>query len=300
MPTRAPEGAAEPSHARKEGREDGPSVKDVSSALYVGTLQHRRLEPKENDFRYGVYQLLLNLDEIPELASRIPIFGHNGFNLTAFHDADHLREERRPVREKLAGWLEERGRNLPGGPVLLLTNARVLGYVFNPVSYYYCLDPRRRVRFVVAEVSNTFGERYLYLLEGGGAPEGDRVPGVVAVGDRKKVFHVSPFMDVEGLDYRWIVGAPGRELAVHMDVLDGGRKFFDATLRLERRPLETASLARAMLRHPHMTARTIFYIHWQALKLWVRGVPVRSKPEPPEGAVRGDLPADGTGRGGEP
>ncbi len=261
------------------------TVKDVSSALYVGTLQHRRLEPEENDFRYGVYQLLLNLDEIPQLDSRIPFFGHNGFNLTSFHDVDHLWEEARPVREKLARWLDERGRELPDGPVLLLTNARVLGYVFNPVSYFYCLDRQGRVRFVVAEVSNTFGERYPYLLDGSG-PEADRAPGDAVVSDRKKFFHVSPFMDVEGLDYRWMVGPPGSELAVHIDVLDGGRKFFDATLRLERSPLETRTLARALARHPHMTARTIFYIHWQALKLWVRGVPVRSKPAPPEGALR--------------
>lgn len=269
---------------------DAGTVEDTSSALYVGALQHRRREPEENDFRYGVYQLLLNLDEIPELASRIPIFGHNGFNLTSFHDADHLWEEERPVRGKLARWLEERGRALPDGPVLLLTNARVLGYVFNPVSYFYCLDREGRVRFVVAEVSNTFGERYGYLLDGP-APRADRGadrgPGGAVIAERKKLFHVSPFMDVEGLEYRWMVGLPGPELAVHIDVLDGGRKFFDATLRLERSPLETGTLARAMARHPHMTARTIFYIHWQALKLWARGVPVRSKPEPPEDALRG-------------
>ncbi|MDP2499054.1 MAG: DUF1365 domain-containing protein [Candidatus Palauibacterales bacterium] len=260
-------------------------VEDVSSALYAGTLQHRRREPEENDFRYGVYQLLLNLDEIPELASRIPIFGHNGFNLTSFHDVDHLWEEERPVREKLSRWLGERGRELPGGPVLLLTNARVLGYVFNPVSYFYCLDPAGRVRFVVAEVSNTFGERYAYLLDRP-APGAEPGPGGAVISDRKKLFHVSPFMDIEGLEYRWMVGAPGQELAVHIDVLDGERTFFDATLRLERRPLETGTLARAMARHPHMTARTIFHIHWQALKLWVKGVPVRSKPAPPEGVLR--------------
>ena len=277
-----------PAADRKGRVEPGGRVGDVSSALYAGTLQHRRREPEENDFRYGVYQLLLNLGEIPDLASRIPIFGHNGFNLTSFHDVDHLWEEERPVREKLARWLDERGRVLPGGPVLLLTNARVLGYVFNPVSYFYCLDPAGRVRFVVAEVSNTFGERYAYLLDGSDPPPAgaDRPPGGAVIADRKKLFHVSPFMDVEGLEYRWMVGTPGPEIAVHVDVLDGERKFFDATLRLERCPLETGTLARAMARHPHMTARTIFYIHWQALKLWIRGVPVRSKPEPPEDALR--------------
>lgn len=254
---------------------------EVGSALYAGTVQHRRREPEENDFRYGLYQLLLNLDELPELADRIPFFGHNRFNLTAFHDVDHFRPEERPVREKLARWLEERGRELPAGPVLLLTNARVLGYVFNPVSYYYCLDPDRRLRFVVAEVSNTFGERYAYLLDDSPGPGG------AVISDRRKVFHVSPFMDVEGLGYRWTVGPPGEELTVHMDVVDGDETFFDATLRLERRPLDTGTLARALLRYPHTTARTIFRIHWQALKLWLRGVPVRTKPSPPADVLRG-------------
>jgi DUF1365 family protein len=255
-------------------------VDEVGSALYTGTLQHRRLEPEKNEFRYGVYQLLLNLDELPDLASRMGIFGHNRFNLTAFHDVDHLWEEETSVRGKLARWLGERDRTLPDGPVLLLTNARVLGYVFNPVSYYYCLDADRRLQFVVAEVSNTFGERYAYLLDG------DRRPAGAVVCDRKKLLHVSPFMDVDGVDYRWIVGRPAREIVVHVDVLDGGRKFFDATLRLQRRPLETGTLGGAMLRHPHMTARTIFNIHWQALRLWLGGVPVRSRPAPPENAVR--------------
>lgn len=258
----------------------GPTVGDPTSALYVGTLQHRRLAPRENEFRYGTYQLLLNLDEIPRLASEIPFFGHNRANVTAFHDADHFQEDSRPVRAKLAAWLAERGRRLPPGPVLLLTHPRVLGYVFNPVSHFYCLDADGRVELVVAEVSNTFGERYPYLLEAG---PGGEVFGRAA----PKAFHVSPFMDVEGLSYRWTLGAPGRELCVHMDVLDGDEKFFDATLRLRRRPLDAGSLARALLRYPHVTARTIARIHWQALKLWVKGVPVRSKPEPPGGALRG-------------
>lgn len=259
----------------------GPVVADPSSALYVGSLQHRRKEPVENVFRYGVYQLLLNLDEVTELAARIPILGHNRFNFTSFHDIDHLWAEERPVRDKLARWLAGRGRELPAGPVLLLTNARVLGYVFNPVSYYWCLDAERRVRLVVAEVSNTFGERYLYLLEGEGGPGGSLVC------EQEKRFHVSPFMDIEGGSYRWLIGPPSDELAVHVEVRDRDRPFFDATLRLRRRRLTTTTLGGAMLRHPHVTARTIFLIHWQALKLWVRGVPVRSKPTPPPGVVRG-------------
>jgi DUF1365 family protein len=230
----------------------------------------------ENAFEYGVYQLLLELDEIPELAARIPYLSHNGAGLTSFHDTDHLGPARRPVREKLATWLSRRGRRLGDGPVLLLTHLRVLGYVFNPVSYFYCLDPEGRLRFVVAEVNNTFGETYCYLLDdmeplGGGGYRSRR----------RKAFHVSPFMGMEDISYDWMVSVPGDRITVHMDEYRGGEKYFDATLQLDRRPLTAGELGRAILRYPHVTARTIFQIHWQALKLWWKGAPVYRKPDPP-------------------
>jgi len=258
-------------------RGPGDTGSPNGSALYCGTVRHRRLRPVSNSFEYGTYQLLLDLDEIPELAARIPFLSYNGPGLTSFHDEDHLGPAREPVRRKLAGWLATRGHVLGDGPVLLLTHLRVLGYVFNPVSHFYCLAPDGRIRFVVAEVNNTFGESYCYLLD-----ECERVRSGALRVRRRKVFHVSPFMRTEGIAYDWLLGPPGDRLTIHMDEYRDGEKFFDATLQLERRPLTGRELARALLRYPHVTARTIARIHWQALRLWWKGLPVHPKPEPPE------------------
>lgn len=266
-------------------------VPDTSSALYRGTVRHRRRGDVENAFEYGVYQLLLNLDELPRLASEIPILGHNGPNLTSFHDGDHMGPGPGTVREKLARWLRGRDRELGDGPVLLLTNLRVAGYVFNPVSWFYCCDRDGGLRFVVAEVSNTFGETYPYLLDDFRA-----MGGRALVTRREKAFHVSPFIEMERIAYDWILTPPGSRLTVHMDEYRDGRKFFDATLNMERRPLTTGELARALVRYPHMTARTIFLIHWQALRLWLgKGAGVHHKPPPPENGLESAYDRVGSG-----
>lgn len=257
------------------------SLKPLSSAIYTGTVRHRRQRPVANRFRYRVYQLLLDLDEVVAIARRIPFFSHNRFNLVSFYDRDHMGGADAPLRSKLARWLAARGLELGASRVMLLTNPRILGYVFNPVSYYYVFDERDELRFVVAEINNTFGETYCYLLDDL-APRGGRA----LVASRRKVFHVSPFIEIDGIDYDWIITPPEQRLTVHIDEFRAGDKFFDATLNLRRRPLTASRLAWALVRYPHMTARTIFLIHWQALKLWWRGAPFHRKPEPPPQAWR--------------
>jgi DUF1365 family protein len=247
------------------------------SGLYVGTVRHRRLSPASNAFQYGVYQLLIDLDELPALGRELRLFSYNGRNVTAFHDSDHLGRADVPVRVKLSGWLARRGKALGDGPVLLLTSPRVLGYVFNPVSYFFCLDPGGGLQFVVAEVNNTFGETYCYLLD-----DGERIGGRAVRSRRDKVFHVSPFISMDDISYDWILTPPEDHITIHIDEFDRGEKFFDATLNLKRRPLTDRLLAKALIRHPHLTARTIYLIHRQALRLWLKRVPLFRKPDPPE------------------
>jgi len=252
----------------------------LRSGLYLGTVRHRRFAPRKNAFRYGVYQLLLDLSELPAVDRAIGFFGYNRAGLVSFHDRDHLGNTDEPVRAKLARWLRGQGRELGDSRVLLLTNPRVLGYVFNPVSYFFCLDDEGGLRFTVAEVFNTFGEMYCYLLDGTEHTNGRAVRTRV-----EKRFHVSPFMRIEGVRYEWIVTPPEDRLTVHIDEFEADEKYFDATLNLARRPLTTATLGRAMLRYPHLTARTIFLIHWQAARLWARRVPFFRKPEPPDNGL---------------
>jgi DUF1365 family protein len=249
------------------------------SALYVGTVRHRRSEPAAHEFRYRTYQVLLDLDDVEALARRIPWLGYNGPGLTSFHDTDHLGPRRARVREKLAGWLAGRGVDPDDGRVLLLTNLRVLGHVFNPVSYYYCLRPDGSLRRVVAEVNNTFGDTLCYLLD-------DLRPrGRLFTASSRKRLHVSPFIGMEEIAYEWTLSSPDRRLTVHIDETREGRKFFDATLQMERRPLTASSLARIMLRHPLTPLHTVARIHWQALALWWKGVPVHRRPSPPENGL---------------
>ena len=252
----------------------------LHSGLYLGTVRHRRFAPRKNAFRYGVYQLLLDLSELPALDRAIGFFGYNRAGLVSFHDRDHLGSTDEPVRAKLARWLRGQGHELGDSRVLLLTNPRVLGYVFNPVSYFFCLDGGGGLRFTVAEVFNTFGETYCYLLNGTESTNGRAVRSRV-----EKRFHVSPFMRIEGVRYEWIVTPPDERLTVHIDEFEADEKYFDATLNLARRPLTAATLGRAMLRYPHLTARTIFLIHWQAARLWARRVPFFRKPEPPDNGL---------------
>lgn len=233
------------------------------------------MKPSSHDFRYRTYQLLLDLDELPDIARRIPWFGHNGPGLTSFHDVDHLGARDAPVREKLDAWLARREASLDDDTVLLLTNTRVLGHVFNPVSYYFCLRPEGSLRRIVAEVNNTFGDTFCYLLDDL-RPRGHAVKAT-----SRKRLHVSPFIGMEDVSYEWLLTPPGPRLTVHIEETQQGRKFFDATLRLERRPLTAGSLARVMLRHPLTPLHTVARIHWQALKLWWRRIPLHHRPPPP-------------------
>ena len=251
-----------------------------ASALYVGTVRHRRQRPVGNEFRYRTYHVLLDLDEVEELDRRVVGFGHNRAAVTTLHDVDHLGPARLPLREKLARWLAAQGVALPDGPVRLLTGLRVLGYGFNPVSWWFCHHADGRLALVVAEVRNTFGDSYSYLLDDLDV----RADGTVRA-HAPKVFHVSPFLGIEGLEYDFIFCPPdtGRAL-VHMTVRDEQGVVLDATQDGRRRELTTRNLWRALLRHPHLPLRTIVLIHRQALRLWWRRVRFHRRPQPPDNA----------------
>lgn len=255
-----------------------------ASALYVGRLRHRRFRPSTHAFTYGVYHALLDLDELEDLDRAVPGFGYNRPAVTTFHDRDHLGDEDLPVRVKLERWLSAQGVALPDGPVRLVTNLRVLGHVFNPVSWFLCHDADGQLELVVAEVNNTFGETYAYVLDD-----------LVRAGDhtvragRQKVFHVSPFMDIPGHRYTFTIRPPGDRFAVHMQVHDAEGLLFDATLAERRRAFDAPTLVWALLRYPLSPLVTVVRIHWQALRLWSKRVPFFRKPVPPEpglGATR--------------
>jgi DUF1365 family protein len=247
-------------------------VRLVRSALYEGHVVHERRTEHRNLFRYSVYMWLVDLDELDELDRRLWAFGHDRPGLTTIRSRDHLGDPRKTIKQNVLAYLDAHGVDLGGGRVTLLTNARVLGYVFNPLSVYYCHRPDGGVACVVAEVHNTYGQRHCYLLE----------PGDRGRAETGKEFYVSPFLTVDGR-YRMTLAPPGERLSVQMALHQGGQRVFSASLTGHRRALTNATVTRMLLRHPLMTARVTSLIHVQGIKLALRGVArVPRPPHPPQ------------------
>jgi DUF1365 family protein len=244
----------------------------MNSCVYEARLSHARLRPVAHRFDYPVWYLLLDLDELPALHRRLRLFSHNRPNLVALHDRDHASA----TRATLVDFLRAHGvdASAPGWKFLLLTHARVLGYVFNPVTFTYCHAPDGALACVVAEVRNTFGKVHRYLLD-----ERARVASSPSAAyDVDKLLHVSPFFDLE-LGYRFHFRRLDERLELTMDVTPPGRDLvFHARLAGERRPLDDATLARLCLRYPLSTVQVIAAIHWQALRLWLAGASFHSEP----------------------
>ena len=239
------------------------------SALYEGTLTHARREPRAHAFAYGVYLLYLDLDELPELLAGPGALSAGRLGLLSFHRPDYLGGEgdlAAAARARAAAALGV----APRGPVRLLTHVRSLGYVFNPVSFYYCFaQDGRTLEAIVAEITNTpWGERHAYVVRG--TAEGARA-------ELAKGFHVSPFFGMDQT-YRWLFEVPGERLAVEMLNEEGGREVFRARLALRRRPWSGAALWRAALRRPLMAWKVHAAIYWQALRLWAKRVPFHAHP----------------------
>jgi hypothetical protein len=243
----------------------------VRSALYTGTLVHARHAPKEHVFRYPVAYWLLDLDELPELARRLRLVSVNRRNVVTFRDRDHFDGDL-PLKEAV--------RRFAGDPaidrVLCLTQLRVLGHVFNPVSFYWCYRADGALSCMIAELNNTFGERLPELLPGGSLRY-----------EHDKRLHVSPFFGLEQR-YRYSFSEPAETVYARIEVHEDGRMPLHAVLAGRRRELTNATVLRFLARYPLMPLQVLALIHWQALKLYVRGVPFHHKPpfEPGRGSLR--------------
>ena len=238
----------------------------IDSGLFVGTLRHRRFTPVAHAFTYPLFMALLDVDLIPELMNRSWLTSHNRWNWASFDDRDHLGDPNLPLRERLIIDAARDGVELPAGRIFLLTHLRYLGYCFNPVSFFYCFDRAGQLRVVLAEVNNTFGGTHNYWLRPDPASRTFRAAAA-------KAMDVSPFMPID-LEYTFAFTPPTDRLVAHMETSRAGSVGFDATLSLERRPWNAAEIRRVLVRHPAMTAKVIAEIHWEAFKLWWKGVPV--------------------------
>jgi DUF1365 family protein len=252
-----------------------PGYMSMNSSIYFGRVRHRRTAPVEHAFSYRMFMLYLDLAELPRLFERRWFWSVRRPALARFRREDHFGDPAVPLEQSVRDLVAGETGQRPEGPIRLLTHLRYFGYVFNPVSFYYCFDADdTRVETIVAEVTNTpWGERHCYVLpqrmNTGRDGHGRYFPG--------KVMHVSPFMEMD-VAYDWRFSAPGDLLTVHMENARKGDKIFDATLVLNRKEICAGSLARALAAYPLMTLKVMAAIHWQALKLWLKGAPVHDHP----------------------
>ena len=247
-----------------------------ASAIYHGWLRHRRHAPRPHVFRYRIMQLLLDLDELDTVFDRRWLWSVNRRNLAEFRRSDYLGDLGQPLADAVRDRVELALGRRPAGPVRLLTHLRYAGYVFTPVSFYYCYEADgTRLDSIVAEITNTpWRERHQYVLPVATA----QASGRALSWDLDKQFHVSPFLPMD-CRYRWRFTRPEQDLHVHMQVWREDQRAFDADLVMRRRPLDGRGLARMLVAFPLMTASVITAIHWQALRLWLKGNPVHRHPD---------------------
>lgn len=233
---------------------------------------HRRLAPRGHGFQYRLFMLYLDLGELPALFDRHWLWSARRPALAWFRRADHLGDPDVALAESVRRLVAERHGVRPAGPIRLLTHLRYFGYGMNPVSFFYCFGADDVApEFIVAEINNTpWGEQHCYVLDCRGRT------GTLAFAFDKD-FHVSPFMPLDQR-YHWVMGSPGPLLTVSMRNVEGGRDVLHARLSLARRVLDSRQLARALALYPLMTARVIGAIYWQALRLWLKGIPYFSHP----------------------
>ena len=241
-----------------------------ASAIYEGTIRHRRFAARPHEFSHRVALFYLDLDELDGLLDGRLVATRPG--AVRFRRADYLGDASVGLSHAVRMTVERETGTLPSGPIRVLTQLRTFGHCFNPVSFYYCFTPQEQLEAVVAEVTSTpWGERHAYVLA-------RTAEGEVLAAEFEKRLHVSPFMGMQQR-YLWHVAAPGSTLSVHIESREEERRAFDATLALRRSALTRSSLAGVTARYPAATLRVLALIYGHALALKLKGVPVHHRPQ---------------------
>jgi hypothetical protein len=265
----------------------------MTSCLYFGQVVHTRSIPVRHRFRYRVFSLYVDLDDLPALAKRLRLFGYNRPGLFSLHDRDHGNKDDEPPRAWAERRLRRAGIDIAGGSVRLLCFPRILGIVFNPLSLYFCHRPDGTLAAIIHEVHNTFGERHAYVLPVDAA---DAARGVVAQRCDKE-FYVSPFIEMRA-SYGFRIEPPTETFSVLIREMGRDGEILRAGLAGRRAPMTDRVLLAAFFAYPLMTLKVVAAIHWQALRLWRKGVkyhkhvPQRRASVPPETTTAADLRPD--------
>lgn len=249
----------------------------MRSALYIGEVMHHRLRPRPHRFVYRTFSLLIDLDELTELDRRFRLFAHNRAGLLSFHDGDHGAADGTSPRAWVEAALGRAGLTGAAARIEMLCFPRILGYAFNPLTLYFCRRADGTLAATIYAVRNTFGERHAYLIAVD--PE-DAARGVVRQSCAKS-FYVSPFVPMEA-GYRFRVTPPADRFSLSIQESDELGDLLIATQTARRVELSDAALAKALVTHPLMAIKVIGGIHWEALRLWLKGAPLQPRPAAPE------------------
>lgn len=239
----------------------------MNSAIYAGRVVHARLRPKRHKLSYRVFALLLDLDEIDRLAKRLRLFGHNRAAVFSFHDKDHGAADGL-LREWVAMQLDAAGVTLAAPRISMLCYPRIFGYVFNPLTVYFCRDGNT-LRAILYEVHNTFGEKRTYVIPV--APSANAL-----VQACRKELYVSPFVPME-CAYHFRITPPTEQVRIAIDERDESGLLLTASFAGTRRELSDRALLCALFAYPLMTLKVTAAIHWEAIRLWLKGVPYVSR-----------------------
>jgi DUF1365 family protein len=237
---------------------------------------HHRLQPKKHRFNYNVFMFYIDLDEVELLSKKLWMFSNNRFNYFSLRKDEHLQlpidhpDKTKSIREQITLYLSQNGLNIGNGRIMLLTNLNVLGYNFNPVSFYYCYDENNLPLCVVCEIGNTFGELKPFLLKKEHLSENKYHLNTT------KYFYVSPFIDHDtNFDFNLVI--PDEKLNIRIDDYKDGERFFISTLTGSKQPLTNMNLVWYSIRFPFITLKIITLIHWNAIKLWIKKIPYHKK-----------------------
>ena len=251
-----------------------------NSAIYEGLVTHHRFEPKPHGFRYKVFMMYLDLDELPNLFSSFKHWSYARKNLAWFKRSDYYGDAQKPLKQEISTLVQQATGSAPHGAICLLTNMRYFGHCFNPVSFYYCFEADgTTLQAIVSHITNTpWGEDYAYVHDFN-AIKTTKITknGEITAFKLDKQFHVSPFMPMD-IQYDWAFKYEANQLLVHMKNLKEGEQVFNATLALERKEITQSSLNWILIHYPLMTIKVVTAIYWNALLLWVKRVPFYSKP----------------------
>jgi DUF1365 family protein len=247
----------------------------MRSCIYAGHIRHIRHLPMKNGFRYRMYMMYLDLDEIDHVFAERWFWSAKGFNLAFLRRQDHFGDPAVSIADSVRNLVEEKTGSRPAGPISMLSHLRYFGHCFNPATFFYCYDASgERLEYVIVEVHNTpWGEVFCYVLDES-MNQGSEQRKKYTL---QKIFHVSPFLPMD-IEYTWSFSRPNEKIHVHMVDVHKDEQMFEAELDLERFDITSLALAKVLLLYPFMTVKVTLGIYWQALRLWVKGAKYYSHP----------------------